>query len=120
MYQHLGFRAPFIFGIILTVIDFIGRVLVIERSKAIKWGVDPWDPLQSSETVSRGEQARVTKPEASSPGGDHANLQAQAKLSDKEAEGASSKITAEWTSQPPVSSKKLTNWGILVTLMKHS
>ena len=82
MYQHLGFRAPFIFGIILTAIDFIGRVLIIERSEAIKWGVDPWDPPQSSETVSRGEQARATKPEASSPGGDRANLP-EAKLDRK-------------------------------------
>ena len=61
MYQHLGFRAPFIFGIILTAIDFIAQVLIIERSEAIKWGVDPWDPPQSSETVSRGEQAQATK-----------------------------------------------------------
>lgn len=44
LYNHLGFRAPFIFGIIFVVIDFIGRLLVIERKDALKWGFDPTSP----------------------------------------------------------------------------
>lgn len=41
LYSHLGFRAPFIFGEICTVIDLIGRLLIIERKDALRWGHDP-------------------------------------------------------------------------------
>jgi len=41
LYQRWGFRAPFIFGIIVTCIDLLGRLLLIERHEAMRWGVDP-------------------------------------------------------------------------------
>ena len=41
LYKRWGFRAPFIFGIIVTSIDFIARLLLIERHEAMRWGVDP-------------------------------------------------------------------------------
>ena len=44
LYDHLGFRAPFIFAIALTAVDFVGRLLVIERRDALKWGYDPAAP----------------------------------------------------------------------------
>ena len=43
LYQNWGFRAPFILGIIITVIDLLARLLLIERHEAIKWGVDPME-----------------------------------------------------------------------------
>ncbi|KAF7967037.1 hypothetical protein HWV62_35996 [Athelia sp. TMB] len=41
LYDHLGYRAPFIFSIIWTMIDLIGRLLIIERKDAVKWAYDP-------------------------------------------------------------------------------
>ncbi|KAH8086605.1 MFS general substrate transporter [Cristinia sonorae] len=34
LYSAFGYRAPFIFGIIVTFIDFVGRLLIIERMDA--------------------------------------------------------------------------------------
>ncbi|KAG6837914.1 hypothetical protein H0H93_013067 [Arthromyces matolae] len=41
VYSRFGFRGPFIFGIIWTVVDLIARLLIIERKEAIRWGLDP-------------------------------------------------------------------------------
>lgn len=41
MYNKFGFRGPFILGIIITVVDLIGRLLIIERENAILHGIDP-------------------------------------------------------------------------------
>jgi MFS family permease len=41
LYQRWGFRAPFIFGIFITGIDLLARILLIERHEAMRWGVDP-------------------------------------------------------------------------------
>ncbi|KAJ7748535.1 major facilitator superfamily domain-containing protein [Mycena maculata] len=41
LYSRFGFRGPFIGGIILALIDLIGRLLIIERKDALRWGFDP-------------------------------------------------------------------------------
>jgi MFS family permease len=41
LYGAFGFRGPFIFGIIITVLDLIGRLLIIERKDALRYGYDP-------------------------------------------------------------------------------
>ena len=41
LYNHYGYRAPFIFGIIASVLDLLGRLLIIERRTANLYGVDP-------------------------------------------------------------------------------
>jgi MFS family permease len=41
LYQRFGFRGPFVFGMIMAVMDLIARIVVIERKEALKWGVDP-------------------------------------------------------------------------------
>ena len=41
LYNTFGFRGPFIFAIIVTMIDFVGRLLIIERKDALPWGIDP-------------------------------------------------------------------------------
>jgi DHA1 family solute carrier family 18 vesicular amine transporter 1/2 len=41
LYGAFGFRGPFIFGIIITVLDLIGRLLIIERKNALRYGYDP-------------------------------------------------------------------------------
>ncbi|CAL1696710.1 unnamed protein product [Somion occarium] len=41
LYNAFGFRGPFIFSIIVTAVDFVGRLLVIERKDAWPHGIDP-------------------------------------------------------------------------------
>lgn len=41
LYKRFGFRAPFIFGTIVTGFDLLARLLLIERHEAMRWGVDP-------------------------------------------------------------------------------
>lgn len=41
LYSHFGFRGPFICGIIVSLIDLIGRLLIIERKDALRWNIDP-------------------------------------------------------------------------------
>jgi DHA1 family solute carrier family 18 vesicular amine transporter 1/2 len=49
LYQRWGFRAPFIFGIIVTGIDLLARLLLVERHEAAKWGVGPMAAASSDE-----------------------------------------------------------------------
>lgn len=35
--EKIGYRAPFVFGMIACAIDLIGRFLVIERDAAVRW-----------------------------------------------------------------------------------
>lgn len=44
LYDRFGFHGPFIFGIIVTAFDLIGRFSIIERKHAILWGIDPAAP----------------------------------------------------------------------------
>ncbi|KAI0072812.1 MFS general substrate transporter [Panus rudis PR-1116 ss-1] len=44
LYNSFGFRGPFVFGISITLVDLIGRLLVIERKDALKYGYDPGRP----------------------------------------------------------------------------
>ncbi|KAH9486666.1 MFS-type transporter ppzB [Psilocybe cubensis] len=56
LYDHFGYRGPFIFGISATVIDLIGRLIIIERKDALVWGLDPAEaPDSLSKTVSYNE-----------------------------------------------------------------
>ncbi|KAJ6604148.1 major facilitator superfamily domain-containing protein [Mycena vulgaris] len=41
LYGRFGFRGPFICGIIVSVIDLVGRLLIIERKDALRWDMDP-------------------------------------------------------------------------------
>ncbi|KAF9470717.1 MFS general substrate transporter [Pholiota conissans] len=41
LYTRFGYRGPFIFSIGTTVIDLLGRLIIIERKEALLWGVDP-------------------------------------------------------------------------------
>ncbi|KAJ8594895.1 MFS general substrate transporter [Rhizopogon salebrosus TDB-379] len=44
LYTRFGFRAPFVFGEICTLVDLVLRLLVIERDVALRWGYDPSGP----------------------------------------------------------------------------
>ena len=88
LYQRWGFRAPFVFGIIITGIDLLARVLLVERHEAMRWGVDPMevgpsDKEKDTEVTSgatvleMAEKHSVTEPQTSagegsnsSPGGE--------------------------------------------------
>jgi DHA1 family solute carrier family 18 vesicular amine transporter 1/2 len=74
LYQRWGFRAPFIFGIIITGIDLLARLLLIERYEAMRWGVDPMiiaagikkeDPevIPEVTTVERADQPSALEPQ---------------------------------------------------------
>ncbi|KJA29368.1 hypothetical protein HYPSUDRAFT_513930 [Hypholoma sublateritium FD-334 SS-4] len=41
LYDRFGYRRPFIFSIAATVLDLIGRLIIIERKDAMRWGIDP-------------------------------------------------------------------------------
>lgn len=41
LYSRFGYRGPFVFGMAATVIDLVGRLLIIERKEALCHGVDP-------------------------------------------------------------------------------
>ena len=41
LYGRLGYRAPFIFAEICTILDLVGRLLIIERKDALGWRVNP-------------------------------------------------------------------------------
>lgn len=64
LYEHFGFRGPIILGIIVTAVDLIGRLLIIERKDALKWGIDPAASSSSKkEQIELGEVTVATKSE---------------------------------------------------------
>ena len=56
LYSRYGFHGPFILTIIATAIDLFARVLIIERKRALRYGVDP--AAQSSQAESDQRQSR--------------------------------------------------------------
>ncbi|KAJ7226014.1 MFS general substrate transporter [Mycena pura] len=41
LYARFGFRGPFICGIVVSFVDLVGRLLIIERKEALRWNLDP-------------------------------------------------------------------------------
>ncbi|KAI0047288.1 MFS general substrate transporter [Auriscalpium vulgare] len=41
LYGRFGWHGPCVFGILVTLVDLAGRLLVIERKEAVRWGFDP-------------------------------------------------------------------------------
>lgn len=70
LYDRFGFHGPFIFGIIVTAVDLIGRFLIIERKHAIRWGIDPAAPVPRRADP-EGDAVEVTV-EAKCVSGEHA------------------------------------------------
>ena len=62
LYSRLGFRAPFVFTIIITLVDLIGRLLLIERKDALKYGHDPAEVAAKAEEEHHREHAIGEKP----------------------------------------------------------
>ena len=60
LYKRWGFRAPFIFGIIVTGIDLLARLLLIERHEATSWGIDPMEIAVSGKEEDPEAAPRVT------------------------------------------------------------
>jgi MFS transporter, DHA1 family, solute carrier family 18 (vesicular amine transporter), member 1/2 len=67
LYGRWGFRAPFIFGIIMTAIDLIGRFLIIERKDAIIWGLDPAAGSRTTALVDEERSEETNNTESTSP-----------------------------------------------------
>ncbi|KAJ7596783.1 major facilitator superfamily domain-containing protein [Mycena floridula] len=59
LYSRFGYRGPFIFVVVAAVLDLIGRLCIIERKDALKWGHDPIAP-PSQEADTNPEQAPET------------------------------------------------------------
>ncbi|KAL1744708.1 major facilitator superfamily domain-containing protein [Schizophyllum fasciatum] len=53
LYQRFGFRGPFVFGMGCCVVDLIGRIAIIERKEALRWGVDPAAEVLNESTSER-------------------------------------------------------------------
>lgn len=61
LYSRFGFRAPFIFGMIVAAIDFVGRMLFIERKDAAAWDVaDDVVPASLPSTPTEKAQGKQT------------------------------------------------------------
>lgn len=60
LYKRWGFRAPFIFGIIVTVLDLLARLLLIERHEAMRWGIDPMAIAASGKEKDPEVASRIT------------------------------------------------------------
>ncbi|KII94400.1 hypothetical protein PLICRDRAFT_154030 [Plicaturopsis crispa FD-325 SS-3] len=63
LYSRFGWRGPFIFGICVTFVDLLLRILFIERSDAIKMGYDP-AALPESEDAEASPETNTEKPSA--------------------------------------------------------
>lgn len=48
LYARLGYRAPFVFSMMWAAVDLLGRLLIIERKDAVKYGYDPATLLEHS------------------------------------------------------------------------
>lgn len=60
LYERWGFRGPFIFGIIITCVDLVARLLIIERKDAIVWGIDPAALVVNPEGGSQTDPEAIT------------------------------------------------------------
>ena len=51
LYNRFGYRGPFVFAILVAFFDLVGRLLVIERKDARKWGHDPGRGLATEVSI---------------------------------------------------------------------
>ncbi|KLO05710.1 MFS general substrate transporter [Schizopora paradoxa] len=51
LYNRFGYRGPFVFAILVAFFDLVGRLLVIERKDARKWGHDPGRGLATGVSI---------------------------------------------------------------------
>ena len=122
--ERFGFRGPFIFGVIITGIEFICRLLIIERHEAIKWD-GALRGLVENKKPSRGgaygatdgnaekNEARVTQVSTPSRPVDE-----EAVVQDASSERAPSRApTVTGETQP---APRLSILGLLLTLLKSS
>ncbi|KIJ51850.1 hypothetical protein M422DRAFT_223517 [Sphaerobolus stellatus SS14] len=87
LYDKLGFHAPFIFSLGVVTLDIAGRMLVIERKDALKWGIDPAaepDPGSATPASTEDKDAATVAEE----GGTATSNEFQEKPSEKDATGA--------------------------------
>ncbi|KAF8319459.1 MFS general substrate transporter [Clavulina sp. PMI_390] len=60
LYQKLGFRAPFVFCLCLTALDFIGRIIVIEPRDVRQWTEADAEALSQTGNVADVEKQHNT------------------------------------------------------------
>jgi MFS family permease len=65
LYSRFGFRGPFICGIIVSFIDLIGRLLILERKDALLWDFDPAAAVPAVAEVEQDDQGPVSAADAS-------------------------------------------------------
>jgi len=54
LYARFGFRGPFICGIVVSFVDLVGRLLIIERKEALRWNLDPAAVIAPVDQVEHG------------------------------------------------------------------
>jgi hypothetical protein len=62
LYSRFGFRGPFIFSLAVTLLDLVGRIVIVERNDAILWDVDP--AAHSASNISATENDNTTNDSA--------------------------------------------------------
>ncbi|EKM60730.1 uncharacterized protein PHACADRAFT_133462 [Phanerochaete carnosa HHB-10118-sp] len=66
LYHRFGFHGPGILAVILAAVDLVGRLLIIERKDALKYGVDPAaepEPDDSEQTAQQENPVPETRAE---------------------------------------------------------
>ncbi|KAJ3557689.1 hypothetical protein NM688_g1336 [Phlebia brevispora] len=109
LYTRFGFRGPFIFAIILTAADLIGRILIIERPEALRY-------LSGSHNFEAADQAQRHL-----AGGEKTTEAIEMQLVAKDSEQATTDVQADL--QPDVTSNvagpiaTLSLWAVFRKLM---
>ena len=103
LYQRLGYRAPFVFGIIVTCIDLLARLLLIERHEAMRWGVDPMEIAAGSKEdleVGITGAERAEHPSVPEPRPDEGEGGAKAEVEEEAREGGQAENLPQEPKQP--------------------
>ena len=61
LFNRFGFRGPCIFGVIITMVDLVGRLLIIERKDAIRYGFDPALVLREDDSGKSQTEAQAVE-----------------------------------------------------------
>ncbi|PCH33242.1 MFS general substrate transporter [Wolfiporia cocos MD-104 SS10] len=64
LFSRFGFHGPFIFGIVVTMVDLVGRLFIIERKDALRWGARPLSEtrLAAPQSTQDGGTERIAVP----------------------------------------------------------
>ncbi|EIN13364.1 MFS general substrate transporter [Punctularia strigosozonata HHB-11173 SS5] len=92
LYSRFGIRGPFVFGIAITFVDLVGRLLIIERKDALVWGIDTM--AMSENTEEDVEKVGEGTEEGERPSTQAEKVTASNTVDDTKVQGGSCEINA--------------------------